>query len=93
VAPGYLEVRREFRAGDTVTLHLPLAPRLTHPDPRIDAIRGAVAVERGPEVRALESVDLGSDVADAEILTDEPLREENGRVPAAHSSGRSDAGH
>ena len=93
VAPGYLEVRREFRAGDTVTLHLPLAPRLTHPDPRIDAIRGTVAVERGPEVLALESVDLGSDVADAEILTDEPLREEDGRVTAAISlRRRRDAG-
>ncbi|WP_444543265.1 glycoside hydrolase family 127 protein [Microbacterium nanhaiense] len=93
VAPGYLEVRREFRAGDTVTLHLPLAPRLTHPDPRIDAIRGTVAVERGPEVLALESVDLGSDVADAEILTDEPLREEDGRVTAAISlRRRHDAG-
>jgi DUF1680 family protein len=35
-----------------------MAPRLTAPDARIDAVRGCVAVERGPEVLALESVDL-----------------------------------
>lgn len=45
-------------AGDVVTLDLPVAPRLTWPDPRVDAVRGTVAVERGPLVLALESVDL-----------------------------------
>lgn len=44
--------------GDVVTLDLPVAPRLTWPDPRVDAVRGTVAVERGPLVLALESVDL-----------------------------------
>ena len=42
---------------------------------------------------ALESVDLGSDVAEAEILTEELLREEDGRVTAAISlRRRHDAG-
>ena len=49
---------REFRAGDVVELDLPLAPRVTWPDPHIDAVRGCVAIERGPEVLALESTDL-----------------------------------
>ena len=31
---------------------------LHRPDPRIDAVRGCVAIERGPEVLCLESVDL-----------------------------------
>ena len=35
-----------------------MAPRFSAPDPRIDAVRGCVAIERGPEVLALESVDL-----------------------------------
>jgi len=84
VAPGYAEVRRAFRAGDRVVLRLPLAPRVTHPDPRIDAIRGTVAIERGPEVFALESVDLpgGADVADARIVADAPLADDDGRVGA-----------
>jgi DUF1680 family protein len=51
-------VRRRFRAGDTVTVDLPMTARFVTPDPRIDAVRGQVAVERGPLVLALESVDL-----------------------------------
>jgi uncharacterized protein len=51
-------VRRAFRAGAVVELHLPVGPRFTAADPRIDAVRGCLAVERGPEVLCLESVDL-----------------------------------
>ncbi|MFG1679484.1 glycoside hydrolase family 127 protein [Nonomuraea sp. NPDC049269] len=58
VEPGMVEVRRAFRAGDVITLELPMAPRVTWPDPRIDAVRGCVAVERGPEVLCVESRDL-----------------------------------
>lgn len=65
VLPGTASLHRAFRAGDVVELDLPMAPRLTWPDPRVDAVRGCVAVERGPEVMALESVDFDSDVADA----------------------------
>ncbi|NUP64680.1 MAG: glycoside hydrolase family 127 protein [Nonomuraea sp.] len=57
-APGTATVRRAFRAGDVVTLELPVEPRFTWPDPRIDAVRGCVAVERGPEVLCAESGDL-----------------------------------
>ncbi|GAA4174454.1 glycoside hydrolase family 127 protein [Gryllotalpicola koreensis] len=55
---GAFEVRRTFRAGETLRLELPLTARVTYPDPRIDAVRGDFAVERGPLVLALESVDL-----------------------------------
>ncbi|ROP43173.1 glycoside hydrolase family 127 protein [Pseudokineococcus lusitanus] len=58
VDPGTAVVRRAFRAGDEVVLRLPTAPRLVRADPRVDAVRGAVAVERGSEVLCLESVDL-----------------------------------
>ncbi|GIE54518.1 hypothetical protein Ani05nite_80520 [Amorphoplanes nipponensis] len=57
-APGWVRVERRFRAGETVVLDLPVGPRLTEPDPRIDAVRGCVAVERGPVVLCAESVDL-----------------------------------
>ncbi|MBN9207253.1 MAG: hypothetical protein J0H96_01145 [Microbacterium ginsengisoli] len=39
-------------------LALPMAPRVTYPDTRVDAVRGTVAVERGPLVYCLESVSL-----------------------------------
>ncbi|MEV6305728.1 beta-L-arabinofuranosidase domain-containing protein [Actinoplanes sp. NPDC051861] len=65
VEPGYVTERRRWRRGDEVVLCLPVEPRFTHPDPRVDAIRGCVAVERGPLVYALESVDVpGADSVD-----------------------------
>ena len=84
VAPGQAAVRRRFRRGDVVELVLPMAPRLTRPDPRIDAVRGCVAVERGPEVLALESVDLPGSLQDRSV-DDVALRgvaavERDGRV-------------
>ena len=58
--------RRTWRAGDQVVLSLDVAPRITAPDPRIDAIRGCVALERGPIVYAIETADMpaGVDVED-----------------------------
>jgi DUF1680 family protein len=56
--PGHVAPQATLAPGDVVTLDLPVAPRLTWPDPRVDAVRGTVAVERGPLVLALESVDL-----------------------------------
>ncbi|NKY09097.1 glycoside hydrolase family 127 protein [Cellulomonas hominis] len=58
VVDGVVRVQRELAAGDEVRLVLPVAPRVTVPDGRIDAVRGCVAVERGPVVLCAESVDL-----------------------------------
>lgn len=87
VAPGTVEVRRAFRAGDVVELHLPVTPRFTAADPRIDAVRGCLAVERGPEVLCLESVDLAAtsagrfdDIAGVRIDPAVPPREVDGAV-------------
>nr|WP_296067028.1 beta-L-arabinofuranosidase domain-containing protein [uncultured Actinoplanes sp.] len=55
VASGsYATVRRAWHAGDTVELELPMAVRVTGADPRIDAVRDCVAIERGPLVYAVE---------------------------------------
>lgn len=54
---GWLRLRRRWTPGDTLTLDLDLSPRLTRPDPRVDAVRGCVAIERGPLVHCLEGVD------------------------------------
>lgn len=64
VTPGTATVTRLFRPGDEIRLELPVAPRWIEPDPRIDAVRGTVAVQRGPLVHCAESVDLpdGRDV-------------------------------
>jgi DUF1680 family protein len=54
---GWLTVAREWAVGDELVLELPLDVRFTRADPRVDADRGAVAVERGPLVYCLEAVD------------------------------------
>ncbi|MGD0020267.1 MAG: beta-L-arabinofuranosidase domain-containing protein [Candidatus Limnocylindrales bacterium] len=58
VGPGCAEVTRRWSADESVILRMGLGPHLTSPDPRIDAIRGTLAVERGPLVFALEEIDL-----------------------------------
>src|SRR5207245_1766815 len=42
---GWLRLRRAWRTGDTVVLDLDLTPRLTVADPRVDSVRGCVAIE------------------------------------------------
>ncbi|WP_255952555.1 glycoside hydrolase family 127 protein [Streptomyces odontomachi] len=56
-ADGWLRLERTWAPGDKVVLELDLAPRLTAADPRVDAVRGCVAIERGPLVYCLEQVD------------------------------------
>ena len=54
---GWWVVDRDWRVGDEVVLGLPLQSRFTAGDPRLDTARGSVALERGPLVYCLESVD------------------------------------
>ena len=60
VEPGTLwRVTRQWRDGDELILDLPMRARLIRPHPRIDAVRGCAAFERGPLVYCLEEVDAG----------------------------------
>jgi hypothetical protein len=79
---GTVEVTRVFAAGDRIRLELPVAPRWTAPDPRIDAVRGAMAVERGPVVFCAESVDLpgDTDVDAVRVDTSVPPADRDGMV-------------
>jgi len=54
---GYMVVERAWRAGDVVLLELNMMPQLIQPNPRVDAIRGCLAIQRGPLVYCLESHD------------------------------------
>ncbi|MFI7691270.1 glycoside hydrolase family 127 protein [Nonomuraea sp. NPDC049655] len=94
-APGTASVRRAFRAGDVVTLELPMRPRFTWPDPRVDAVRGCVAVERGPEVLCVESHDLPDPaLLDALVIDTRggPLPDPRGGRVTGRSPARPDAG-
>jgi hypothetical protein len=69
VQPGrYHEIRRVWRADDTVELDLPLRPRLMQAHPLVEETRNHVAIVRGPLVYCLESPDLRDDVHVADVL-------------------------
>jgi DUF1680 family protein len=80
VADGWLRLERAWTPGEEVVLDLPMAPRLTQADPRVDAVRGCAAIERGPLVYCLEGVDHpGGGLDDVVIDPRAPLTED--RVP------------
>ncbi len=53
---------------DAIDLQLPMATRVVGADPRVDAVRGCVALERGPLVYAVEQVDQDANVDDLHLL-------------------------
>lgn len=77
VADGWLRLERRWSPGDEVVLDLSMPPRLTQADPRVDAVRGCAAIERGPLVYCLEGVDHpGGGLDDVVIDPRTPLTEE-----------------
>jgi DUF1680 family protein len=74
VSGGWLRLERAWAPGDQVVLELGLEPRLTAADPRVDAVRGCVAIERGPLVYCLEQADHpGGGLDDLVLDTTRPL--------------------
>jgi len=60
---GYLTLRRSWSPGDELVLELDMTPRWVQPARRVDAIRGCVAIERGPLVYCCEQADQADGVA------------------------------
>jgi DUF1680 family protein len=54
---GYLRLERSWKAGDRVTLTLPMPVRRVVGHPNIAATQGLVALERGPIVYCVEGID------------------------------------
>jgi len=56
--PGsYFKLERTWKAGDTIQLKMPMPVSLQECDPRVRENLGSVAIQRGPVVYCLESVD------------------------------------
>jgi len=54
---GFAVINREWRAGDVVELDLPMPVRRVHGNPKIAAVQGCVALERGPVLYCVEGLD------------------------------------
>lgn len=66
--PGsYAEVRRAWKAGDTIDLDLPMNVRLIESNPYVEETRNQLAVARGPVIYCLESPDLPPGIRVSEI--------------------------
>ncbi len=89
----YATVTRAWRRGDRVRLTLPVEPRLTAPHERVDAVRGCLAIERGPLVYCLEQPDHPDVVLDDIRLVPGDMHSEHradllGGVPVVTATGR-----
>ncbi len=56
-AGNYIKLNRKWQKDDSIELYLPMQPRFIVANPRVDAIRGSVAIEYGPSVYCLEEID------------------------------------
>ncbi|MEZ5318697.1 MAG: glycoside hydrolase family 127 protein [Vicinamibacterales bacterium] len=64
---GWISIRRQWKAGDRVTLTLPMPVRHVAPHPSIADAAGKFALQRGPVVYSLEGVDNGGQVIDLRV--------------------------
>jgi DUF1680 family protein len=81
--PGtYVEIKRTWRAGDTVTVDFTFSPTLWEANPLVEETVGQVAVKYGPLVYCIESNDLPAGVK----LSDVALA--IGRAPSAFTARR-----
>ncbi|TWD79570.1 hypothetical protein FB561_0632 [Kribbella amoyensis] len=94
----YARIERTWSAGDTVELQLPLDPRVVGADPRVDAVRDSVAVERGPLVYAVEQIDNTASVDDLHLVPSATISATHrpdllDGVTVLTARGRAGAGH
>jgi len=75
IEKGYLVLERTWQAGDIVDLELGMAPVLVASNPRIDATRNCLAIQRGPIIYCLEDRDqeINGRLLDVEIDKNHPL--------------------
>lgn len=88
---GYLTIGREWKAGDTVELNLPMPVKRIRAHEKVEADRGRLAVERGPIVYCAEGCDNGGKAYDAVLpadatFTEEPLQIGDQRFVALRAS-------
>jgi DUF1680 family protein len=73
---GYIWLERSWRPGDVIELNLAMPPFLVESNPRMDATRDCLAIQRGPLVYCLEGFDqeAPANLLDIQIDADQPLQ-------------------
>lgn len=71
---GYAYVRREWRRGDRVELHLPMPVERVRAHPEVWMDAGRVALQRGPLVYCLEEPENGENLNDLALPSDADLQ-------------------
>jgi len=74
VRNGYLSLRREWQAGDTVGLLMSMPVQRLEANPQITTARGRVALRRGPVFYCFEAVDNGGKVTDLALPSDAEVK-------------------
>ncbi len=67
---GYFTISREWKAGDKVSVHFDMEPRLVEANANVKDDLGRVAVERGPLVYCAEWIDNADDLPSYSIADD-----------------------
>lgn len=75
----YVEVNREWKAGDEIELTLPMPVRMIEANPLVEETRNQIVVKRGPIVYCIESADLPKDkrVVDVSLSSNINLKPEH----------------
>lgn len=94
---GYVVLEKSWVSGDKIELDLNIQAEFLKPHPRIDASRGAVAIQRGPVIYAIENADISEKnhfVDDFHVDTSAKIEETTvdipnyGKSPALLISGK-----
>lgn len=68
VSQGFLEMRRDWQAGDIIDLDLELPVELVEAHPLVEEARNQITVRRGPLVYCLESPDLPPEISVMDVV-------------------------
>jgi uncharacterized protein len=71
---GYVTIRREWKKGDKIVLHMPMPVERIEANPHVRQDAGRIALQRGPVVYCLEEVDNCKNLNDLVLPGNAPLR-------------------